>query len=175
MNKPMRTLILGAALAAELVLAAGSFAQAGPPVQPPPGGFPRHGGGMPAQQQQQQPQQQQKQPSAQSATQAALSPSKDVTTAKGESFFIVASLDLTKSTLLLKRPTEVTLVVQVNAKTQFLDDSGKAFKLSDLRAGDTVWMISTGDAGEPTAVRIRKGEMSIADLHRYYLGYPEIK
>jgi len=92
----------------------------------------------------------------------------------GEEFYIIASVDQTKSQLLLKRPSEVTLLMQVNAKTQYADEAGKPLHLSDLRAGDTVWATSTGGA-EPTAVRIRKGHMTVADLHRYYLDYPEIK
>ncbi len=173
MNKWTRTLVLGAALGAELMLAAGTFAQGGPPMQPPPGGFPHHGKSMPPQQQQQKQQPGAPQPALK--VQPALSPSKDVTTANGESFFIVASIDLAKSTLLLKRPTEVTLVVDVTDKTKFVDETGKAIKFSDLRAGDTVWMTSSGDPAQPTAIRVRKGQMTAADLHRYYLDYPEIK
>ena len=93
----------------------------------------------------------------------------------GEEFFIVSSVDLQKAQLLLKHPTEVTLVVKTNDKTRFADDAGKPLKLSDFRAGDTVWVTSSGGAGDATATRIRKGIMSVADLHRYYLDYPEIK
>jgi hypothetical protein len=96
-------------------------------------------------------------------------------TAAGEEFFIVASVDQSKSQFLLKRPTEVTQMMKVSDKTQYLDDNGKALHLSDFRAGDTVWVISSAGGAEPTAVRIRKGQMTLADLHRYYLDYPEIK
>jgi len=96
------------------------------------------------------------------------------TTASGEQFFIVASLDQSKSEILLKRPDEVTELLNATSKTQYFDENGKPLKLSDLRAGDTVWVISSGGA-HPTAIRIRKGQMSIAELHRYYLDYPEIK
>jgi hypothetical protein len=96
-------------------------------------------------------------------------------TGTGEEFFIVASVDQAKSQFLLKRPTEVTLLVKVGDRTQYLDDKGKPIKLSDFRAGDTVWVTSSGGGDEPTATRIRKGQMTIADLHRYYLDYPEIK
>ena len=95
--------------------------------------------------------------------------------ASGEQFFIVSSVDLQKSQLLLKHPTEVTLVVKTNDATRFADGTGKPLKLSDFRAGDTVWVTSSNGAGEATATRIRKGIMSVADLHRYYLDYPEIK
>ena len=93
----------------------------------------------------------------------------------GEEFFIVSSVDLQKTQLLLKHPTEVTLVVKTNEKTRFSDEAGKPLKLSDFRAVDTVWVTSSGAVGDATATRIRKGRMTVADLHRYYLDYPEIK
>jgi hypothetical protein len=96
-------------------------------------------------------------------------------TPAGEQFFIVASLDLQQKQLLLKYPTEVTLLVKVTEQTKFIDDSGKSMKLSDLRAGDTVWLTSTGSGTDTTALKVRKGEMTVADLHRYYLDYSEIK
>jgi hypothetical protein len=92
----------------------------------------------------------------------------------GEEFFIIASVDQPKSELLLKRPNEVTLLMKVDQKTQYADETGKAIRLSDFRAGDTVWVVSTRGS-KPTAIRIRKGRMTVADLHRYYLDYPEIK
>jgi hypothetical protein len=96
-------------------------------------------------------------------------------TPAGEAFFIVGSVDQSKSQVLLKYPTEVTLLVNVDAKTQFFDDSGKPLKIADFRAGDTVWAAMAESAGVLNAVRIRKGQMTVADLHRYYLDYPEIK
>jgi hypothetical protein len=96
-------------------------------------------------------------------------------TPAGEQFFIVASLDLQQKQLLLKYPTEVTLLVKATDQTKFVDDSGKSMKLSDLRAGDTVWLTSSGSGTDTTALKVRKGEMTVADLHRYYLDYSEIK
>ncbi|MGB0034521.1 MAG: hypothetical protein WBP79_03505 [Candidatus Acidiferrales bacterium] len=89
----------------------------------------------------------------------------------GEEFFLVSSVDLRKSQVLVKRPTEVTLLVKVDDKTQYVDEKGKAIKLADLRAGDTIWIISSapGADGEPLAQRIRKGPMTVKDLHRLYL------
>jgi hypothetical protein len=95
-------------------------------------------------------------------------------TPSGEEFYIIASVDQPKSELLLKRPSEVTLLMKVTEKTKYQDESGKAIPLSDFRAGDTVWVVATGGA-EPTAIRIRRGGMTIPELHRYYLDYPEIK
>jgi hypothetical protein len=96
-------------------------------------------------------------------------------TASGEQFFIVASLDLQKQQLLLKYPTEVTLLVKATPQTTFVNDSGQPMKLADLRAGDTVWLTSTGSSADATALKVRKGQMTVADLHRYYLDYSEIK
>jgi len=93
---------------------------------------------------------------------------------RGESFYIVASVDLTKSQILLKLPTEVTIMMAVDAKTQFTDATGKSIKLADLRTGDTVWVASTTGA-QPTATHVTIGPMTIAELHQLYLDYPEIK
>ncbi|MGH9714710.1 MAG: hypothetical protein ACRD5M_15560 [Candidatus Acidiferrales bacterium] len=94
----------------------------------------------------------------------------------GEEFFMVSSIDTSKSQVLLKRPTEVTLLMKVSDKTIIVDAAGKPLKLADLHAGDTVWVISSGgENGGPVASRIRKGPMTVADLHRYFLDYPVIK
>jgi len=95
--------------------------------------------------------------------------------AAGEQFFIVASIDLQQSQLLLKYPTEVTLLMKVTPQTKLADESGNPIKLSDFRAGDTLWAISTGSGDDTTAVKVRKGQMTVADLHRYYLDYEAIK
>src|ERR1700733_8600365 len=92
-------------------------------------------------------------------------------TASGEQFFIVASLDLQKQQLLLKYPTEVTLLVKATDQTKFTDDSGNPMKLSDFRAGDTVWVTSGKSSDGAVALKVRKGQMTVADLHRYYLDY----
>lgn len=96
-------------------------------------------------------------------------------TPAGEQFFIVASVDLQRSQLLLKYPTEVTQLMKVDGSTKFVDDSGQPLKLSDFRAGDTVWVTSRTSGGEVSAIHVRKGQMDDADLHRYYLDYAEIK
>jgi len=106
----------------------------------------------------------------------AVTPAKSVKSAAGEQFFIVASIDLQKSQLLLKHPTEVTLLVKIDDKTQMVDQNAQPMKLSDFRAGDTVWVVSSGNGpAGPTATRIREGIMTVAELHAHYLDYPEIK
>jgi hypothetical protein len=94
------------------------------------------------------------------------------TNTTGESFFIISSINQPKMEILLKRPTEVTLLMHVSDKTTYLNETGNPIHLTDLRAGDTVWVTSAQDrGGEPTALRIRKGPMTEAELHRYYLDY----
>jgi hypothetical protein len=88
-----------------------------------------------------------------------------------EEFFIVSSVDITKHQLVLKRPTEVTQLVQVNDKTTYLEEDGKQLKLSDLRAGDTIFVNLEPSVMPALALRIRKGPMTVAELHRRYLSF----
>ena len=84
-------------------------------------------------------------------------------------FFIISSVDLARQQLLLKFPTEVTEVMRVDGNTRYLDESGKPIKLADLRAGDTVYVTSVRGLEGVTAVRIRKGPMTLEELRRRYL------
>jgi hypothetical protein len=104
------------------------------------------------------------------------SPSKqDVITTSGEEFFIVASIDRQNQQLLLKRPTEVTLLVKLGPKAKYFANGGKPTTLATFRAGDTVWVKLSGNKIDPTLVQMREGEMTVADLHKYYLDYPIIQ
>jgi hypothetical protein len=87
----------------------------------------------------------------------------------GEEFFIVSSVDIAKGQLLAKQPTEITELLQVNDKTRYTDKNGKAMQFVDLRAGDTVYIRSTPARAGKVAVSIRKGPMSVEELHRRYL------
>jgi hypothetical protein len=87
-------------------------------------------------------------------------------------FFIISSIDTKQQQIVLKKPTEVTQLVQVNAQTQYLDENGQPLKLQNLRAGDTVFvvMLQKG-AAMPIAQRIRRGPMTVDVLHqRYFSG-----
>jgi hypothetical protein len=86
-----------------------------------------------------------------------------------EEFFIVSSVDTGKGQLLLKRPTEITELLQVNDKTHYTGRNGQAMQLSDLRAGDTVYIRSTSTPAGRVAVSIRRGPMTLGELHRRYL------
>jgi hypothetical protein len=82
-------------------------------------------------------------------------------------FFIISSVDPAKQQVLVKLPTEVTQVMRVDAQTKYVDRNGRAIGLSDLRAGDTVFIMSRLTDG--TAFEIRKGPMTISELQRRYL------
>jgi len=96
-------------------------------------------------------------------------------TSAGEHFFIIGSVDQAQQQLLLKWPTEVTLLLKVTPDTKFVSESGKPLKLSDFRAGDTVWVTYKGDGADSTALHVRAGVMMVADLHKYFLDYAVIK
>jgi hypothetical protein len=87
----------------------------------------------------------------------------------GEEFFIISSVDTAKKQLLVKEPTEITQILQVNEKTRYTDKSGKAVQFANLRAGDTVYARSIAGPGGRVAVSIRMGPMTVEELHRRYL------
>lgn len=89
--------------------------------------------------------------------------------ALAEEFFIVSSVDVDKNQLLLKRPTEVTDVMRVDGATRYVDEDKKPITLTDLRAGDTVYITSKPGVGGSLAVEIRKGPMTVTELRRRYL------
>lgn len=86
-----------------------------------------------------------------------------------EEFFLVSSVYTQKSEILLKRPTEVTVVMKVSDGAKCEDEKGNAMKFSDLRAGDTVWITYDRVKGNSVISRIRKGTMTLEILHRLYL------
>ena len=89
-----------------------------------------------------------------------------------EEFFIVSSVDPGKGLMVVKRPTEVTLTMGLTEKTRCRDEQGKAIRATDLRAGDTVFIASERSAsGQPVAASIRRGPMTVPELHRRYLRF----
>lgn len=87
---------------------------------------------------------------------------------KGD-FYIVSSIDLAKKQILLKRPTEVTELMRVGGETRYFEESGKPMRLDDLRAGDTVFITSKPTGGQPVAVTIHKGPMTLDVLRERFL------
>ena len=85
-----------------------------------------------------------------------------------EEFFILSSVDAAHDRMVLKRPTEVTLLMLVNAQTAYRDEQGKTLRLSDLRTGDTLFIsFRQSPAGAPTALRVRLGPMTPQEMRRY--------
>jgi len=92
--------------------------------------------------------------------------------ASSEEFFIVSSVDAGKSTMVLKRPTEVTLTMRVTEKTRCRNEEGKPIRFTDLRAGDTIFIVSERDSsGQLVASGIRQGPMTVKELHQRYLRF----
>ena len=54
--------------------------------------------------------------------------------------------------------------MQVDNGTRYLDKDLKTIKLTDLRAGDTVYIISRQSGEVTVAVTVRKGPMTIEQL-----------
>jgi hypothetical protein len=87
-----------------------------------------------------------------------------------DEFFIVSSVDPASGTMVLKRPTEVTLTMRVSEKTRFSGEDGKPMRASDLRAGDTVFIAFSRDgSGAVVASTVRQGIMTVPELQRRYL------
>ncbi len=86
-----------------------------------------------------------------------------------EEFFILSSIDTARGRLVVKRPTEVTLVIRVTDRTSYRDEKSKAIPLAALRAGDTAFVRYVDDSsGEISAVSVRLGPMTVAELARRY-------
>jgi hypothetical protein len=89
----------------------------------------------------------------------------------GEEFFIVSSLDAARGRIVLKRPTEVTVVMRVTERTAYRGEDGRTLRFADLRAGETGYITFTREpAGDLAATLVRLGPMTVAELHRRYLG-----
>lgn len=88
-----------------------------------------------------------------------------------DEFYLVSSVDRAHNTLVLMHPWQVTQTVTVTDKTQYVDDQGKPMKLTDLRAGDTIFATAHTDKGNVTVDKIRKGVMTVSELRKRYLPY----
>jgi hypothetical protein len=87
-----------------------------------------------------------------------------------DQFYVVSSVDRAHNALILLAPTEIAVVFQLTDKTQFADANGKPLKLTDFRAGDTIYAISHSNSdGSLTLDHVRKGDMTVAELRRRYL------
>lgn len=92
---------------------------------------------------------------------------------RGEQFYVISSVDMQKHQIVLMHPTQLTVVAAANDQTAYLGEKGEKLGLKDLHAGQTVWATLRKDnRGQITAVRIREGAMTVAELHKLYLDYP---
>ncbi len=93
-----------------------------------------------------------------------------------EEFFIVSSLDPAHGRIVLKRPTEVTVTMRVDAQTSYRDEQGKALGLANLRAGATVYIVYRQEAdGGATARLVRLGPMTVQVLRDRYLAAAPVR
>jgi hypothetical protein len=86
-----------------------------------------------------------------------------------DDFFIVSSIDVAQKRLVLKRPSEVTVLVRVTEKTSYRSEQNRPLQLGDLRAGDTVFIRLGTGAESDLAKSVRRGPMTVEELHRRYL------
>jgi hypothetical protein len=93
------------------------------------------------------------------------------TSTTSDEFFVVSSVEKVNNqyNLVLLRVTETTATMLVTDKTQIVDETGKPLKVTDLRAGDTLFVsYSSGAGGALTATHVRKGIMTLAELRSRY-------
>jgi len=94
--------------------------------------------------------------------------------ARGESFYIVSSVNFKNQQIVLMQPTQLTVVANFGPQTTVLDENGKKLTTKDLKAGDTVWAIVKKDKknDDASVSSIRMGAMSQSELRKLYLKYP---
>ena len=90
--------------------------------------------------------------------------------AANSEFFIISSIDLSKNRVLLKRPTEVSVVAAITPATDIRGEHGERLRFADLRAGDTLYAVAKADPnGQLVLTTIRLGPMTVSELRRRYL------
>ena len=86
-----------------------------------------------------------------------------------DEFFIVSSVDAAHARIVLKRPSETTVVISVPAGTTIRGEHGEPLQLPDLRSGDTVYAVVSPQL---VASSIRRAPMTYEELRKRYL--PEL-
>jgi len=89
--------------------------------------------------------------------------------AGNDEFFVISSIDKTHNALILLRPTQITATLGVNDKTKYIDETGKAIKVADLRTGDTIFVTYSTQNNNLVAQSVRKGMMTTAEMRKRYL------
>ncbi|HUJ15574.1 MAG TPA: hypothetical protein VL284_17440 [Thermoanaerobaculia bacterium] len=85
-----------------------------------------------------------------------------------DQFFIISSIDAAKSQLVLKRPTETTALATLTPSTEIRGEHGEKLGVTDLRSGDTVYAVVKDENGVLVLVSVRRGPMTVEELHRRY-------
>lgn len=103
------------------------------------------------------------------ASQALTPAASKVSSSYPGGFYIISSVNLKNHELFLKTPTEVTELMLVNGQTEILNEAGGSISLADLRAGNTVYVVTQPQAAsEPLATRIQIGPMTAQILRERY-------
>jgi len=89
--------------------------------------------------------------------------------AGNDEFFVISSIDKAHNALVLLRPTQITATIAVNDKTKYVDENGKAIKMTDLRTGDTIFVTYSTQNNALVAQSVRKGMMTTAEMRKRYL------
>lgn len=84
-------------------------------------------------------------------------------------FFIISSVNPRKGEMVLKMPTEVTLTMGVDSKTEILDEQGQRLGIGDLVSGDTAYITYKRTSQGTLAEKIQLAPMTVEELHRRYL------
>ncbi len=103
------------------------------------------------------------------ATRGLAGPASPASASNEEDFFIVSSVDVAQKRLVLKRPSDVTVLVRVTEKTTYRSEQNRPLQLTDLRGGDTVYVRLSAGSESDVAKSIRKGPMTVEELRRRYL------
>jgi hypothetical protein len=86
-----------------------------------------------------------------------------------DEFFVISSVDKAHNSLILLLPTEITATIGVNDKTKYIDENGKAIKLTDFHTGDTIFVTYSTQSSNLMATVVRKGMMTTAEMRKRYL------
>ena len=81
---------------------------------------------------------------------------------------MISSIDAARGRIVLKRPTEVILRMQVNGQTVYRDEQDSRSGWRDLRTGDTAYIAYRRNAALARELREMLGAMTVQELQRRY-------
>ena len=88
--------------------------------------------------------------------------------APADEFFIISSVDLSRNRVVLKRPTEVSVLATITPSTAVRGEHGESLHANDLRSGDTVYAVVRTQPDGIVLVSVRRGPMTLEELRRRY-------